>query len=779
MADPTQHFRTCSLCEAMCGIVVTHDNGKIQSIKGDPADPLSRGFICPKATALQDLHDDPDRLRYPLLKTPTGWEQISWENAFNEAAARLRNIQAKHGNNAVATYAGNPTVHNFGAMMTYGLFLGALKTENRYSATSLDQLPHMLTNLKLFGNQALFPVPDIDRCDFFLCFGANPMASNGSLMSAPGFRERIKALRERGGTLVVVDPRRTETADLADAHHFIRPGTDALLLMAMINTLFKRDIVDLGNTQAFVQGVNFMRNIVAEFTPEKVASRVGMSASAIRQLTYAFAGAERPVAYSRMGTSTQAHGTVATWLVYVLNILRGRLDAEGGLMFPRPAADLPGLAALAGMLGTFNTRKSRVRQLPEFGGEFPTSTLADEILTEGPGQVRALVTLAGNPVLSSPNGQKLDRALSNLDFMVSVDFYLNETTRHADIILPPTGPLEHGHYDLIFNMFAVRNVAKFSPPLYHPMPDTRHDWQILLELTRRLESRGPVAWAVAEAKYQAIRALGPEGMLDVLLRTGPYGSDIQRMKDLQQKIIDLLYDRLPAKSVAKLALEISPFSRYSQDKPHGLSLAVLKEQPHGIDLGPLESCLPDRLSTSNKEINLVPKTFAQEVVRLQKLLEKPQPKGPETFWLIGRRHVRSNNSWLHNSHRLVKGKSRCTAQMHPDDAQRLQIEDGDIITVSSSAGEIRIAVELTDALMPRVISIPHGWGHDREGVRLEIAGQHAGVSLNDITDDAQIDELTGNAAFNGQLVTVSKVVQSDKVVRINDKRLVNERPQGS
>lgn len=771
MAGPTQHFRTCNLCEAMCGIVITHDNGKIQSIKGDASDPLSKGFICPKATALQDLHDDADRLRYPLLKTPQGWERISWENAFNEAAARLRNVQAKHGNNAVATYIGNPSVHNLGTMLTIPLLLNTLKTENRYSATSLDQLAHMLVNLKLFGNQAMFPVPDIDRTEYLLCIGANPMASNGSLMSAPGFKDRIKALHARNGKLVVIDPRRTETADIADQHHFIRPGTDALLLMAMIHTLFRKDLVNLGNAQSFVQGVNFLRNMVTEFTPEKVAAKVGISAAAIRQLTVSFATAPRAVAYCRMGTSTQAFGALATWLVTVLNIMTGRLDTEGGLMFPQPAVDLAGLAGLSGLTGTFNARTSRVRQLPEFGGEYPVATLADEILTEGPGQIRALVTCAGNPVLSAPNGRKMEKALENLDFMVCIDFYLNETTRHADIILPPTGPLEHGHFDLGLNMVAVHNVAKYSPPLYQPMPDTRHDWQIFLELTRRMESRGPLAWASAEAKFQLLKTMQPEGILDLLLRIGPYGAKLPQLKDVQEKLIDLLYDRLPARSMAKLALDISPFGKPSQGKLHGLSLEYLKQHPHGVDLGELTPCLPDRLFTVGKQINVSPKTFVKDVTRLQKLLEKPATRSPETFTLIGRRHVRSNNSWLHNSHRLVKGKNRCTAQLHPDDAKRLKIEDGDRITVSSKVGEIEIPVEITDTIMPRVISIPHGWGHHRDGIRMETAKAHAGVSANDITDETYIDELTGVAAYSGLLVTVSKIMKGDNIVRMNDRRL--------
>lgn len=771
MQDPQKHLRTCNLCEAMCGIEITHEQGKILAIRADPHDPLSQGHICPKAVALQDLQEDPDRLRHPMIKTPQGWERISWENAFNEAASRIRNIQAKHGRNAVALYAGNPSIHNVGTMLTLVPLFNVLKTDNRYSATSVDQLAPMLVAMKLYGNQLLLPVPDIDRTDFMLCIGGNPMASNGSLFTAPGFKHRVKALQKRGGKLVVIDPRRTETADIADRHHFIRPGTDALLLMAMLHTLFSQDLVKTGRLSGLVQGVNIVRNMVAGFSPQRVARHVGIKAKDIRQLTVDFASANSACCYGRMGISTHSFGTLTNWLINLLNILTGNLDEPGGVMFTRPAIDLPGLAEVSGQTGSFNSRKSRVRKLPEFGGEFPAATLADEILTEGKGQIKALITIAGNPVLSVPNGKRLETALEKLDFMVAVDFYLNETTRHADIILPPTGPLEHGHYDLALNMVTVRNTAKYSPPLYKPTPDTRHDWEILLELTRRLQPHSPLKWAAGELQYQAMKRMGVEGMLDLLLRIGPYGVLPQRWHPLQERIVKSLYARLDERSATRVLLDASPFSRHTRHRNHQLSLKKLKDNPHGIDLGPLEPCLPDRLATSGKVINLVPNLFIKDIARLQKLLDSPAKQSPDSFLLIGRRDLRSNNSWMHNSQRLVKGKNRCTALMHPHDAERLQIRDGDDIVISSRVGEIEIPAELTEKMMPGVISIPHGWGHHRSGSQLEIARQHAGVSLNDITDERCIDALSGVAAFNGQVVTVSKIKANQNVVRINDKRL--------
>lgn len=769
MPEPQRHLRTCNLCEAMCGLEITHDKGQIVSIKGDKNDPLSKGHICPKAVALQDIHNDPDRLRYPLLKTPQGWERISWDNAFNEVASRLLNIQAKHGANSVGVYLGNPNIHNLGTMLTFMPFLAALKTKNRYSATSVDQLAPMLVAFKMFGNQLLLPIPDIDRTDFMVCLGANPVASNGSLMTAPGFKNRVKSLQKRGGKLVVIDPRHTETAAIADQHHFIRPGSDALLLMAILHTLFRQDLVDTGRLNNHLRGVNIVKNMVAGFTPQKVARATGMKAKDIRQLAIDFAKAPRACFYGRMGASTQEFGALTNWLITLINTLTANLDEPGGVMFTRPAVDLPGMANLAGQTGTFNSRRSRVRKLPEFGGEYPSSTLADEILTQGKGQIKALVTAAGNPVLSLPNGKKMEKALDSLDFMVSIDFYLNETTKHADIILPPTGPLEHDHYDLALNMVAVRNTAKYSPALYKPMPETRHDWQIFLELTRRMQPRSPLKRASGEVMYQVLKRLGSEGMLDFILRMGPYGSAPVALSKPQKALASMLYKRFANSSISNL-LDVSPYSRHTRDAKHNLSVKKLLKNPHGIDLGPLKPCFPERLGNHGKSINLVPKLFMNDINRLQKRLESKAKPAPDSFLLIGRRDVRSNNSWMHNSERLVKGKIRCTAQLHPDDAKRLGIKDGNPIIISTRVGEIEIPAQVTDTIMPSVICIPHGWGHQRPGTQLSTAQANPGVSVNDITDDYTIDELTGVAAFSGQQVTVSTIKMEKNVVRLSDMR---------
>src|SRR5690606_29559525 len=519
---PDIHHRTCNLCEAMCGLAIEVDGPDILAIKGDRDDPFSRGHLCPKAIALKDIHQDPDRLRQPLKRTHDGWQTISWQQAFDETAERLRAIRTRHGRDALGVYLGNPNVHNHGTMLSILPFLRALGSRKRFSATSLDQLPHMLAQLQMFGHQLLFPVPDLDRTELLICVGANPLASNGSLMTAPDIGKRLKSIAERGGRLITVDPRRTETAQIAQEHLFIRPGTDAFLFLGMLHSLFADNLVRLGAAEGLVEGLDVLARISQAWRPERGAPVTGTDADRIRALARELAHTPCAALYTRMGVSTQQFGSVATWLAYCLNVLTGHLDQPGGMMFTTPAVDAIGFGALAGQTGHFDKFRSRVRDLPEFGGELPTATLAEEILTPGEGQIRALVTSAGNPVLSSPNGRQLEQALESLDFMVSVDFYLNETTRHAHIILPPTGPLEHSHYDLAFHLMAIRNTVKYSPPLFEPAPDSRHDWQIFNELTRRLGRQDLPSRLAAEAGYRVMNQLGAAGLIDLLLRLGPY-----------------------------------------------------------------------------------------------------------------------------------------------------------------------------------------------------------------------------------------------------------------
>ncbi len=712
------HYRTCNLCEAMCGIEIEYEQDAVIAIRGDKNDPFSKGHICPKATALEDIYNDKDRLKYPVRKTNDGWEQISWEEAFEDVTANLKAIQKKYTNDAVGIYLGNPNVHNYGNMLYGAPFIRSLRTKNRFSATSVDQLPHQFASYFMFGHQLLIPVPDIDRTDYMLILGANPLASNGSLMSAAGVADRLKKIQKRGGKFVVIDPRRTRTAKIADDHVFIRPGTDVLFLLALVNTIFTDNLINMGHLGDITDGLDIVKDTVADFTPEAVASVTGITAEKTREIAKAFTSSKSAVCYGRIGVSTQAFGGIANWLINTLNLITGNMDAPGGAMFTTPAFDVVGITTMTGQTGRYNRWQSRVRGLPEFSGELPVSTLAEEILTEGEGQIKAMVTVAGNPILSTPNGQQLDRAFEQLDYVVSVDIYINETTRHANIILPPTTGLETDHYDLVFNYLAVRNVAKFSDALFEPVEGAMHDWEILRELRVKMESNGK-PFNPARKDYTA--RLEPHKILDMGLRFGPYGT-----------------------------WGDDPISG------EGISLPKLKKLPHGIDLGALQPTLKQRICTPNRRIDLAPELIVNDVKRVTEtfMIGDPHENEAFPFALIGRRHVRSNNSWMHNSERLVRGKDRCTVMIHPQDAEQLNITDGQDVCVKSRVGEIILPTEITDTMMKGVISIPHGWGHSREGVQLEVAQKHAGVSINDLTDEQRIDPLTGNAAFNGVPVCV-------------------------
>lgn len=696
----TLHHRACHLCEAICGLTleVESDAGgqpHVRSIKGDRDDPFSRGHICPKAVALQDIQNDPDRLRQPMRRIGERWEAIGWDEAFKLAAERLAAVQAEHGQNAVAVYQGNPSVHNYGLMTHSNYFLGLLKTRNRYSATSVDQLPHHLTSHLMYGHGLLIPVPDIDHTDFMLILGGNPLASNGSIMTVPDVEKRLKAIQARGGRLVVIDPRRSETAAIADQHLFIRPGQDAALLLAMLSTLFEEGLGRASHLP--IAGLDEVQQTVLPFTAELMAPRCGVPASAIRQLARDFAAADRAVCYGRMGVSTQAFGTLCQWLVQVINLVTGNLDRVGGVLCTEPAVDLVGTTSG----GHFDRWQSRVSGLPEYGGELPVSALAEEMLTAGDGQVRALITVAGNPVLSTPNGRQLEQGLEGLDFMLSVDLYINETTRHADLILPSTTPLEHDHYDTTFNLFAVRNVTRFNEAVLPKPEGALDDWEIFIGLAKAFAAQTGAVLKPTQT---------PQQMIDLGLRFGAYG------------------DGSPLK----------------------LSLQSLRQHPHGLDLGPLGPNLAARLKTADGQVQVAPALLLADVQRFAAQLAVD----PEQLLLIGRRHVRSNNSWMHNYHRLVKGKPRHQLLMNPQDMQQRGLSDGQRVSVRSRIGVVEVEVLGSAEMMPGVVSLPHGWGHGRPGVQMSIASATPGASANDLTDERLLDRLSGNAVLNGVPVQV-------------------------
>lgn len=691
---PEVRLHTCMLCEATCGITVQLEGGRVTGIRGDPDDPFSRGHLCPKAAAVPDVMDDPLRIREPMRRVGDRWEPVSWDGALSEAADRITDIQRRHGRNAVGMYVGNPTVHGHGAILGVPLLSRALGGRSRFSATSVDQLPQMLAALEMFGHQLLFPVPDVDRTGFFLMLGANPIASNGSLMTAPGIAHRLSALRARGGRLVVVDPRRTETAAVADRHVPVRPGGDAALLLGLLHVLFAEKLDRPGRLADFTDGIDRLREIAARYPPERVAARCGVAPDAIRALAREFAASPSAVCYGRVGISTQQFGAIASWLVNAVNLVTGNLDRPGGAMFTTPAADVVALNARLGSLGSFGRFRSRVRGLPEFGGELPVATLAEEIETPGDGQIRGLLTFAGNPVLSAPNGRRLDRALAGLEFQVAIDLYRNETTRHAHLILPPTFGLERDHYDLVFNTVAVRNVARYVKAAVVPPPGVRDDWDILLGLAFALRARGGGGRRRSlGATLRVARALGPRRILGLLLRFGP----------------------------------------------HPLSIGTLERAPHGIDLGPLQPRLPERLFTPDRRIRLVPQVLEEDLARLDADLGAAGEAPGGEMRLVGRRRLRSNNSWMNGIERLVKGPVPCTLMIHPDDAAARGLVQGAEARVRSRVGEIRVPVALTGEVGRGLVCLPHGWGH---------------ASFNDLADDARVDALCGNADFSGIPVTV-------------------------
>ena len=713
----------CNLCEAMCGLVLTVEKGpegtRVTDVRGNPEDPLSRGHVCPKGVAIADVWADPDRLTRPVRRVGRGadatWEEISWDEALDLAADGLAEVAREHGRDAVAVYLGNPNVHSLGSMTHGTRLVKTLRTRNTYSATSVDQLPAQLMAWQLYGHQLLIPVPDLDRTDFFLVIGANPMASNGSLMTVPDFPTRRRELRARGGRMVVLDPRRTETARVADEHHFVRPGSDAAVLLAMVHVILAED---LATPPAYVRGVEEVRAAVADLTPERAAEASGIDAEEIRRLARELAAADRAAVYGRMGLSTQGFGTLGQWAVHLLNVLTGNLDREGGVMFTEPAIDLVA-RGLVGR-GHFGRWHSRVRGLPEFSGELPVSALREEITTPGEGQVRAMVTIAGNPVLSTPDGAGLDAAMADLEHVVAIDLYLNETTRHATVVLPPTSALERDHYDLVFHALAVRNTARFSPAVM-PKPDgTRHGWEIFRDLALRLAARRPAP-------------AGPAGLVGGLRRRA------------QRTVADL---------TDRAALSASPTVLVGALLLAGrrTTLGALRRHPEGVDLGPLRPVLPGRLRTHDGLVHLAPELVVADLPRLHAWLDEPAPTGGELL-LIGRRHQRTNNSWMHNTPRLTRGKARHQLLMHPDDAAARGVEDGSRVRVASRVGEVVTEVVTTADVMPGVVSLPHGYGHQVDGTRTAAASKVPGVSINDLTDPERFD-VSGNAAFSGVPVTV-------------------------
>ena len=691
-----RRFRACPLCEAICGLELRYTDGRLDAIRGDAEDPFSRGHVCPKGNALIDLERDPDRLRRPLRRTGSDWAEIGWDEALAEAGSRLAAVQREHGADAIAAYLGNPVVHHFGHLAYVPSLLRELRTHNVYTASSVDQWPHQLVAWAMYGHQFLIPLPDVDRADWMLMLGANPVASNGSLMTAPGIERRLTALARRG-RLVVVDPRRTETAAIASEHVAIRPGTDVWFLLALLDALVARGPPRVDAYAGRLAGLDDALAAAAGVSAQDAEARSGVPRATILRLAGELYAAPAAAVYGRMGLSTQAHGSLCQWLVQLLNLYTGNLDRAGGMLPNEPVIPVTGPGTSAGRRDRW---RSRVRGLPEFAGELPVAALAEEIATPGAGQVRGLMTCAGNPVLSTPAGAALDRLLAGLDYYVAIDIYVNETTRHANLILPPASPLTQYHYDVVFSGFAVRRVARLSVPVQTQADDERADWQIVNGIGTSHAAATGKTWQPLPAPRELI-ALG-------LARGGS-----------------------------------------------GLDLAALERAPHGLDLGPLEPSLLRRLETASGRIECAPPLLLAELARLRALPAAREMPG--ALALIGRRHVRSNNSWMHNAQRLVKGKPRHQLQVHPADLAARGLADGDRARIRSRSGMIEVEVAACDGLLPGVVCLPHGFGHQRTGTRQARAQAVAGESYNDLTDPLALDGPSGNAALNGLPVTVERL----------------------
>lgn len=735
-------LRICPLCEATCGLTLTIDEGRVTGARGDRDDVFSKGFICPKGAAFGALDSDPDRLRTPLVRDGGELREATWEEAFDAVAAGIRPVVERYGPHAVGLVLGNPNVHTMAGALYPPVLLAGLGTRSLFTASTVDQMPKHVSSGLLFGDANAIPVPDLDRTGHLLLIGANPLESNGSLCTAPDFPGRLKALRARGGTLTVIDPRRTRTARLADRHLAVRPGTDALLLAAVAHVLFDENLTDPGELAPHLTGLDELAAALADFTPEAVAPACDVDPGTIRTLARELAAAPTAAVYGRIGSCTVPHGTLASWLVDVLNILTGNLDRPGGALFPQAATDRTPRPAGPGHGFALGRWHSRVSRHPEAKGELPLSALAEEIDTptdEGE-PVRALIAVAANPVLSAPDGDRLDKALGSLDFMVSVDPYLNETSRHADVVLPPPPPAQSPHHDFAFNTLSVRNQVRYTRPALPLEPGRMAETEILARLILAATGMhgadpGAVdAMVVDQTLGKAVRephspvhgrdpkelaALltgtgGPERRLDMMLRLGPYGDG------------------------------------FGAD-PDGLTLRKLLAHPHGIDLGPLRPRLPQPLKTRSGTVELLPDPIAADLPRLR----AAQRERPGGLVLVGRRHLRSNNSWMHNVPALTGGSNRCTLHLHPEDAERLGVRDGEPVRVKGAGGEVTAPAEITDGVRPGVVSLPHGWGHDRPGTRTRHAAADPGVNVNQLLDGSLLDPLSGNAVLNGVPVEVA------------------------
>lgn len=734
----TVGLRICPFCESTCGLRITLQGDRVERVEGNPEDLFSRGYLCPKGANIANASDDPDRLTTPLVRRGGQFEPATWDDAFARIRQGIGEIRSQYGKDAVGVYVGNPNSHNLAAPLYLRHVIKAVGSRNLFSPATADQVPTQVACARMYGSSKAVPVPDVDRTDFLLIFGANPMVSNGSLCTAPNFPARLRTLRARGGRIIVVDPRTTATAAMADQHLAIRPATDVWLLLAIIKHLFETNSTRMGTLTSRVTNLSKLRELTEQVDMAGVALRCGVDEASIIELCRAVAEAGVVAAYGRIGTCTVRHGTLTNWLIQCVNVLTGSLDAEGGMMFPispvRPRQNPPAPFRI----GRWH---SRVRQLPEIFSELPVSTFVDEVVTPGEGQIRGLVTVAGNPVLSAPQGGRLSAALPGLDFMVSVDPYINETTAHADVVLPPPPLLSTGHYDWSLSGYFVRAVVRYTPPV-RPIPDGMlSDEDVLCRLADSLAAE---PWQQTPVAFRE-RAL----MNDLAAAVADPDSAVSDRDAAELRA--LLGGTTDPERRLDAALRLGPFGDHFGTRSSGLSLARLLEHPEGIDFGPMVARLDEVVTNPRGVIDLFPPEFAAEV---RSLLVEPAESG---LVLVGRRQLRSNNSWLHNVPKLVQGKVDCTLVMNESDADERGLSHGELVRVESRAGEITVVLEVSREIRRGVVSLPHGWGHDVPGSRLRVATNRPGSNANDLIDELPLDAQSGAAVMNGVPVQVRTI----------------------
>lgn len=712
-------LRTCHLCSAGCGLSIEVEDNHVVSVRPDFDDPVTHGYVCPKGLAIAEIQNDPDRLRRPVRRGEDGtFHEISWEEAFELVGTRLSAIRAEHSPDAIGLYFGNPLGHHYSAVMMLGPLVKAIGTRNRMSSSTQDAAPRFGASYYLYGNTLVVPVPDLQRTDWFLCVGANPAVSQGSAMLVSDVKAQIRGIRERGGKVITVDPRSTETSKLADEHVFIRPGGDAAFLLAMLQVLIEEDLVDTNAIEAVADGWSSVARQVAPVTPERAQPLCGIAPETTRRLARELAAADRGVVYTRLGTCNNRWGTLGSWANDLLNLATGNLGTAGGAMFPEPPLDLARVVARNGLSGHARW-KSRVRGLPEIQSDIPAATLAEEIETEGEGQIRAMVTIAGNPVLSTPNGRRLDRAFEQLEFMVSIDLYVNETTRHADVILPPCWVLADDSTEALASGFALDNHVRWCPPVIERNEDERSDWQIMLELAKRLGG-GPLGIPPLDRALAVAERFGwsfdPERLLDWILRVGPHGDRFLPWRD-------------------------------------GVNLEKVKSEKYGLHFGSTREGVEHRVFHKDGRVHLEAAPIAASLESL--VAELDGERAADELLMIGRRHLRSCNSWMHNLPSLVSGRDRCVLFVNPIDAERAGLRDSQPALLSSRVFSGEVAVHVTDEVMPGVVSLPHGWGHAGLTPWQSVAAEHAGVSSNDWSDETQVEDVVGQSILNGVPVTLA------------------------